>query len=93
VLVIEETYCESVGVGTVLCSCGTWTPRQNEINRLEAFEMWTSKNAKDILHRVQNNDEVLELPEKQTSLMTTLKQRQKKWLGCVTPLLIMKETN
>jgi len=55
--------------------------------------MWTSKNAKDILHRVQNNDEVLELPEKQTSLMTTLKQRQKKWLGCVTPLLIMKETN
>ena len=69
----------------------TW----NESKRLEAFEMCIWRRMLKISWTEhKTNDEVLQLAGEQETLMTTLRQRQKKMVGtCVTPRLTTKDSN
>jgi len=62
----------------------TWTLKKVDIQRLESFEMWIWRRLMKISwteHR--SNQEVLNMVEESRSLMNTIRQRQKNWLGHV----------
>ena len=66
----------------VLYGSETWTMRQEDIKRLEAFEMWIWRRMERIswVER-RTNEEILQLVGKRRSLMGTIRGRQKKWIG------------
>jgi len=69
---------------TVLYAAETWTLRKVDIQRLGSFEMWIFRRLMKISgteHR--SNQEVLEMVDENSSLMNTIRQRQKNWLSHV----------
>ena len=66
----------------VLYGSETWTMRQEDIKRLEAFEMWIWRRMEKIswVER-RTNEEILQLVEEKRSLIGTIRGRQKKWIG------------
>ena len=60
----------------------TWTMRKEDVNRIEAFEMWIRRRMERISwteHRT--NEEVLKKVEEKRSLMDIIRTRQKNWIG------------
>src|SRR6476469_6654883 len=68
----------------VLYGCETWTMRKDEINRLNAFEMWVWRTMeKVILMDKMTNKQVLSSINEKTSLIKTIWDRKKNWIGHV----------
>src|SRR3989442_12537512 len=66
----------------VLYGCETWTLLQDEINRLEALEVWLWRGLKKISWRDKiHNDEVFAMVMEERCLIRTIRQRQKDWIG------------
>src|SRR6218665_792169 len=66
----------------VLYGAETWTMRKEDIKRLEAFEMWTWRRMEKVSwtgHKT--NEDILETIGEERSLISTIKSRQKKWIG------------
>src|ERR1043165_7607201 len=65
----------------ILYGSETWTMRQEDINRLEAFEMWIWRRMERISWTERRtNEEILQLVEEKRSLIGTIRGRQKKWI-------------
>src|SRR3989442_7422763 len=68
----------------VLYGCETWTLLQDEINRLEALEVWLWRGLEKISWSDKiRNDEVFARVMEERCLITTIRQRQKNWIGHV----------
>ena len=64
--------------------CETWTLKQNNINKLEAFEMWLWRKIEGIKWQDHiTNEEVLNKVGEKRSLINTITRRQKNWIGHV----------
>src|SRR5678816_2627402 len=60
----------------------TWTIRKEEIKKLEAFEMWIWRRMEKVSWTKHiTNDEVLQMVDEKRSLITTIRERQKNWVG------------
>ena len=60
----------------------TWTLRKYERDRLEAFEMWTWRNIKNISCKDQmTNEYVLGQVNEKRKLFNNILERKKSWLG------------
>src|SRR6218665_1809616 len=60
----------------------TWTMRQVDIARLEAFEMWIWRRMERISWTEHiSNEEVLTLVGEERSLISTIRARQRNWMG------------
>src|SRR5437899_7234628 len=65
----------------VLYGCETRTLLQDEINRLEALEVWLWRGSEKISWRDQiRNDEVSATVMEERCLIRTIRQRQKNWI-------------
>src|SRR5206468_11749298 len=68
----------------VLYGCDTWSLLQDEINRLEALEVWLWRGLEKISWRDKiRNDEVFARVGEERCLIRTIRQRQKHWIGHV----------
>ena len=68
----------------VLYECETWTLLEEEIDRLQALEMWLWRGLKKISWRVRvSNEDVLVKVGERKRLMRTIWQRKKNWIGQV----------
>src|SRR5437867_2386200 len=68
----------------VLYGCETWTLLQDEINRLEALNVWLWRGLKKISWRDKIcSDEVFAMVKEERCLIRTIRQRQKNWIGHV----------
>src|ERR1043165_1859263 len=66
----------------VLNGSETWTIRKEDIKRLEAWEMWIWRRMEKVSWTEHvTNEEVLQRVEEKRSLITTLRERQKNWIG------------
>src|SRR6218665_188261 len=66
---------------TLYCA-ETWTMRQVDIARLEAFEMWIWRRMERISWTEHiSNEEVLTLVGEERSLISTIRARQRNWMG------------
>src|SRR6218665_2363074 len=66
---------------TLYCA-ETWTMRQVDIARLEAFEMWIWRRMERISWTEHiSNKEVLTLVGEERSLISTIRARQRNWMG------------
>ena len=68
----------------VLYGCETWTLLEEEIDRLQALEMWLWRGIEKISwrDRVSNQDVLIKVDERRC-LMRTIWQRKKNWIGHV----------
>src|SRR2546425_9815896 len=68
----------------ILYGCETWTLLQDEINRLEALEVWLWRGLENISWRDKIcNNEVFERVMEERCMIRTIGQRQKNWIGHV----------
>src|SRR6266516_1656469 len=66
----------------VLYGCETWTLLQDEINRLQALEMWLWRGLEKIRWSDRiTNDEVLTIVNEKRCLIKTITKRKKNWIG------------
>src|SRR6218665_1172106 len=66
---------------TLYCA-ETWTLREEDITRLEAFEIWICHRMEKIIWTEHiSNEEVLKLVEEESSLLTIIRTRQRNWMG------------
>ena len=62
----------------VLYGCETWTLLQDEINRLEALEVWLWRGLENITWRDKiHNDEVFAMVKEERCLIRTIRQDRK----------------
>src|SRR6476619_2646248 len=68
----------------VLYGCETWTMRKEEINRLNAFEMWVWRRMGKISWMdKRTNEQVVSSMNEKRSLIKTIWDRKKNWIGHV----------
>src|SRR6478609_11429270 len=68
----------------VLYGCETWTMRKEEINHLNAFEMWVwRKMGKVSWMDKRTYEQVLSFMNEKRSLVKTIWDRKKNWIGRV----------
>src|SRR6476619_4728755 len=68
----------------VLYECETWTKRKEEINRLNAFEMWVWRRMGKVSWMDKRiNEQVLSAMNEKRSLIKTICDRKKNWIGHV----------
>ena len=68
----------------MLYGCETWTLRREEIDRLEALEMWFWRSLEKIKWQERiSNDEVLTIVDETRCLIRTIGERKKNWIGHV----------
>src|SRR3989442_10649771 len=68
----------------VLYGCDSWTLLQDEINRLQALEVWLWRGLEKISWREKiRNDELFAMVMEERCLIRTIRQRQKNWIGHV----------
>src|SRR6218665_2443416 len=62
----------------------TWTLRKEDITRLEVFEMWIWRRMEKISWTEHiSNEEVLKLVEEERSMLTTVRTRQRNYMGYI----------
>jgi hypothetical protein len=68
----------------VLYGCETWTLLEDEIERLQALEMWLWRGLEKVswVDKIRNED-VLAMVNEERCLVKTIRQRQKNWIGHV----------
>ena len=60
----------------------TWTMRKEDIKRIEAFEMWIWRRMERISWMEHiTNEEVLRRVGEKRSLIRTIRERQRRWIG------------
>src|SRR6218665_719463 len=60
----------------------TWTNKKEDIQRLEAFEMWVWRKMEKISWRdMKTNEKVLQVVQEERSLMDVIWRRKKNWIG------------
>src|SRR6476469_4933870 len=68
----------------VLYGCETWTMRKEEINRLNAFEMWVWRRMGKVSWMdKRTNEQVLSSMNEKRILIKTIWDRKKNWIGHV----------
>ena len=68
----------------VMYGCETWTLLEEEIDRLQALEMWIWRGLEKISWRDRvSNEDVLTRVDERRSLMRIIWQRKKNWIGHV----------
>src|SRR6478609_8922312 len=68
----------------VLYGCETWTMRKEEINRLNAFEIWVWRRMGKVSWiNKMTNEQVLSSMNEKRSLIKTIWGRNKNWIGHV----------
>src|SRR6476619_7148994 len=68
----------------VLYGCETWAMRKEEINRLNAFEMWVWRRMGKVSWMdKRTNEQVLSSMNEKRSLIKTIWDRKKNWIGHV----------
>src|SRR6218665_1695684 len=78
----QEKNGETLICSVTLCCAETWTMRKEDITRLEAFEMWIWRRVEKISWtEYVSNEEVLKLVEEERFLLTTIRTRQRNWIG------------
>src|SRR6476469_5341022 len=66
----------------VLYGCETWTMRKEEINRLNAFEMWVWRRMGKVSWMdKRTNEQVLSSMNEKGSLIKTIWNRKRNWIG------------
>src|SRR5688572_9052884 len=66
----------------VLYGSETWTMRKEDIKKIEAFEMWIWRRMEKISWTEhKTNEEVLERIGEERTMLKTIRERQKKWIG------------
>ena len=81
-LQLKKRMVKSLIWSVTLYASETWTLRKEDIKRLEAFEMWIWRRIERInwMEHWKNVD-VLLLVNEERSLIDTIRQRQKNWIG------------
>src|SRR3989442_10938551 len=66
----------------VLYECEMWTLLQDEINRLEALEVWLWRGLKKISWRdkIRNDEVFARVIEERCLIFSPIRQRQKNWI-------------
>ena len=65
-------------------ACETWTLKENDRKRIEAFEMWIWRRSQSISWRDRiTNEEVLNRVGEDRQLLKNIKRRKKTWIGHV----------
>ena len=60
----------------------TWTLQKEDIQRLQAFEIWIwGRMMKVPWTEHKTNEEIVEMVETEREIMDTVRSRQKRWLG------------
>jgi len=60
----------------------TWTNKEEDIWRLEAFEVWMWRKMEKISWRdMKTNEKVLQVVQEERSLMDAIWRRKKNWIG------------
>ena len=82
VISLRKRLVKSLVWSVTLYGCETWTLRKDDCKRLEAFEMWIWRRMFKIkwIERL-SNEEVLVKAGETRSLLNTIKDRQRKWVG------------
>ena len=79
---LKKRIVETTVWSETLCACETWTLKQNNIKKLEAFEMWLWRKIEGIKWQEHiTNEEVLNKVGEKKSLINTITRRQKNWIG------------
>jgi len=66
----------------VLYGSETWTMTKEDVSRLEDFEMWIWRRLLKISWTEnKTNEEVLKAVDEERMLVSTLRRRQKNWIG------------
>jgi len=66
----------------VLYGSETWTLRKEDIRRIEAFEMWIWRRMERVSWKEhKTNEEILQKVGEERSLLKTIRERQRKWIG------------
>ena len=64
--------------------CETWTMRKEEINRINAFEMWVWRRMGNVSWMdKRTNEQVLSSMNEKRSYLKTIWDRKKNWIGRV----------
>ena len=81
-LQLRKRYIKTVVWSNALYAAETWTLTSADIKRLEAFEMWCWRCMLKInwMDRV-TNEEVLTLAQDSRTIISVIRERQKKWIG------------
>ena len=81
---LRKRLVKSLVWSVTLYGCETWTLRKDDCKRLEAFEMWIWRRMFKIkwIERL-SNEEVLVIAGETRSLLNTIKDRHRKWIGHV----------
>jgi len=79
---LKKRIIKTIVWSTMLYSSETWTLTKEAIRRIEAFEMWIWRRVEKISYTDRKtNKEVLDRVGEQRSLLKTLVNRKKKWIG------------
>ena len=80
--VVKKKIVKSVIWPVALYGCETWTLRKDEINRLNAVEMWVWRKMERVNWRDHvTNEEVLNLVGEKMCLVEAIRKRKKSWIG------------
>ena len=66
-----------------LFACESWTLKQNNIKKLETFEMWLWRKIEGIKWQDHITKEILNKVGEKRSLINNITRRQKNWIGHV----------
>jgi hypothetical protein len=69
---------------TAMYACETWTLKESDRKKIEAFEMWIWRRSQGISWRDRiTNEEVLNRVGQERQLLKNIKRRKKTWIGHV----------
>ena len=81
---LKKKIIKAVVWSVALYGSETWTMRKDEIDRLQAFEMWIWRRMEKINWRDKiTNEQVLEIVKEKRTLIDVIRSRKKKWIGHV----------
>ena len=79
---LKKRFVKSFIWSVALYGYETWTIKAADKKHLEAFEMWIWRRMLKISWRDhKTNEEVLRMVEEERTLITTIRRRQKTWIG------------
>ena len=81
---LKKKIIKAVVWSVALYGLETWTMRKDEIDKLQAFEMWIWRRMEKINWRDKiTNEQVLEIVKDKRTLIDVIRSRKKKWIGHV----------
>ena len=81
---IKKSIIKTFVWSTAMYACETWTLKENDKKRIEAFEMWIWRRSQNISWRDKvTNEEVLKRVGEVRQMMKDIKRRKKTWIGHV----------